>query len=150
MSGLRLFIESNLSDVSLAAVAVNKICVHLGLDEIQAHQVELCVAEAVTNAIRHAYHGETGQTISIAVSTGTDQLHIEVSDSGSPMSAECVEQLTRNPKVIEFEGIDRASLPEGGRGLQIIHDLMDEVAYIRDDNLNRLQLTKRIPPGKSD
>jgi serine/threonine-protein kinase RsbW len=150
VSSVRLVIESNLSDVSLVAVAVNRICVYLGLDEIQADQVELCITEAVTNAILHAYHGESGQTVSIAVSTSADQLHFEVSDSGTPMSAEHVERLIRNSKLFEVEGIDRASLPEGGRGLQIIHDLMDEVAYIRKDNVNRLQLTKRISPGKTD
>lgn len=150
MSRLRLVIDSDLSDVSLVALAVNKICVHLGMDQAQASEVELCIAEAVTNVIIHAYHRESGHTVSIEVSTSKDQLDIEISDSGSAMSPRHVEQLTHSPKLIEVEGIDRASLPEGGRGLQIIHDLVDEVAYTRAGNLNRLQLTKRISHEKTD
>lgn len=145
MSRLCLTIDSNLGDVSLAAVAVNRMCVHLGLGEIQAREVELCIAEAATNTIRHAYHGQAGETVSIAVSTEIDRLHIEVCDTGTPIPAEQVERLIRGANIVEIDEIDRASLLEGGRGLQIIHDLMDEVAYTREGNLNRLQLTKRIP-----
>jgi serine/threonine-protein kinase RsbW len=147
VSRLRLVIDSDLGDVSLVAVAVNKICVHLGLDESQAAQVELSTAEAITNVIRHAYRGKAGQTITIEVSTGIDRLHLEISDSGVPMPYEHAEKLHRGTKVVEVDAGDRASLAEGGRGLQIIHDLMDEVAYIRDGQVNRLQMTKRIPPN---
>lgn len=142
MSRVCLIIDSKLGDVPLAAVAVNGICVHLGLGKIQAREVELCIAEAATNTIRHAYHGLAGETVSIAVSTEIDRLHIEVCDTGSSIPAEQVERLIRGADIVE---IDRASLLEGGRGLQIIHDLMDEVAYTREGNLNRLQLMKRIP-----
>ena len=88
MKGLSFSIDSHLGNVSLVAVAVNRICVQLGLDDLSAGQVELCVAEAATNAIRHAYHGEPGHTVVIALAAGTDQLNIEVSDSGTPMPVE--------------------------------------------------------------
>jgi serine/threonine-protein kinase RsbW len=144
MSALRLTIDSNLSDVSLVAVAINQICVHIGMDELQASQVELCIAEAATNAIRHAYHGQRGQTVSIAVSTDVDRLQIEVCDWGTPMPPEQIDRLIHGAEIVEVDGTDRALLEEGGRGLQIIHNLMDEVSYIRDQSLNRMQLTKYI------
>jgi anti-sigma regulatory factor (Ser/Thr protein kinase) len=46
--------------------------------------------------------------------------------------------------------MDRRSLPEGGRGLQIIHDLMDEVSYIRSDNINRLIMKKQLANPVAD
>jgi serine/threonine-protein kinase RsbW len=144
MSVLRLTIDSNLSDVSLIAVAINQICIHIGMNEIQASQVELCIAEAATNAIRHAYHGQRGQTVSVAVSTEVDRLQIEVCDSGTPMPAEQIDRLIHGAEIVEVDGTDRALLKEGGRGLQIIHNLMDEVTYIREESLNRMQLTKYI------
>jgi serine/threonine-protein kinase RsbW len=144
MSALRLTIDSNLSDVSLVAVAINQICVHIGMDEIQASQVELCIAEAATNAIRHAYHGQRGQTVSIAVSTEVDRLQIEVCDCGTPMPPEQIDRLIHGAEIVEVDGADKALLEEGGRGLQIIHNLMDEVSYIRDQSLNRMRLTKYI------
>jgi serine/threonine-protein kinase RsbW len=144
MSALRLTIDSNLSDVSLVAVAINQICVHIGMDERQASEVELCIAEAATNAIRHAYHGQRGQTVSIAVSTDVDRLQIEICDWGTPMPPEQIDRLIHGAEIVERDGTDRALLEEGGRGLQIIHNLMDEVSYIRDQSLNRMQLTKFI------
>jgi serine/threonine-protein kinase RsbW len=144
MAALRLTIDSNLSDVSLVAVAINQICVHIGMDEIQASQVELCIAEALTNAIRHAYHGQRGQTVSIAVSTDVDRLQIEVCDWGTPMPDEQIDRLVHGAEIGEVDGAERASLKEGGRGLQIIHKLMDEVTYIKDESRNRMQLTKYL------
>jgi serine/threonine-protein kinase RsbW len=145
MSRLNLVIDSDLDEVTLVALAVNRICLHVGLDEAQASQVELCIVEAVTNVIRHGYHGRRGEKISIAISTGTKQIHIEVSDSGTCIPAHLVEKLIRGTSVVEAEALDRASLAESGRGLQIIHDLMDEVAYTSENGLNCLQLTKYIP-----
>ena len=144
MKGLSFAIDSNLGNVSLVAVAVNRICVQLGLDDLTAGQVELCIAEAVTNAIRHAYHDEPGHTVAIALVAGTDQLNIEVSDSGTPMPVEQEQRLLHGTQPVEFQTTDRKSLPEGGRGLQIIHDLMDEVSYVRLDNSNRLIMRKQL------
>jgi serine/threonine-protein kinase RsbW len=148
MSRLVLVIDSDLDEMTLVALAVNRICLHVGLDEAHASQVELCVVEAVTNVIRHAYHGRRGQKVSIAISTSTKQIHIEVSDNGTCIPAHLVEKLIRGTRVVEAEACDRASLAESGRGLQIIHDLMDEVAYTSENGLNRLQLTKCIPALK--
>jgi serine/threonine-protein kinase RsbW len=144
MSAIRLAIDSNLSDVSLVAVAINQICVHIGMDEIQASQVELCIAEAATNAIRHAYHSKRGQTVSITISTDVDRMQIEVCDWGTPMPAEQINRLIHGGEIVEADGADRTLLKEGGRGLQIIHNLMDEVSYFREESLNRMQLTKYI------
>ena len=147
MKGLSFAIDSDVGNVSLLAVAVNRICVQLGLDNLRAGEVELCIAEAATNAIRHAYHDEPGHTVAIALVAGTDQLHIEVSDSGTPMLPEQEDRLVHGTKIFEFQTTDRSSIPEGGRGLQIIHDLMDEVSYVRLDNSNRLIMTKQLLPS---
>ena len=147
MKGLSFTIDSDLGNVSLVAVAVNRICAQLGLDEMSAGQVELCIAEAATNAIRHAYHDEPGHTVAIALAASANQLHIEVSDSGTPMPAEQEQRLVHGTRAWEVPTTDRSSLPEGGRGLQIIHDLMDEVSYVRAGNLNRLMMTKQLLPS---
>jgi serine/threonine-protein kinase RsbW len=148
LKGLSFAIDSNLGNVSLVAVAVNRICVQLGLDDLSAGQVELCIAEAATNAIRHAYHDQPGHTVAIALAAGTDQLNIEVSDSGTPMPVEQRQRLVHGTQALELETADRTLLPEGGRGLQIIHDLMDEVSYVRSGNINRLIMRKQLAtPG---
>jgi anti-sigma regulatory factor (Ser/Thr protein kinase) len=78
------------------------------------------------------------------LAAGADQLNIEVSDSGTPMPVEQEQRLLHGTQALEFQTTDRSSLPEGGRGLQIIHDLMDEVSYVRLGNINRLIMKKQL------
>jgi serine/threonine-protein kinase RsbW len=144
LKGVRFAVDSELGNVSLVAAAVNSICALLGLNTVSAGEVELCIAEAATNAIRHAYHDQPGQTVAILLSVTEGQLQIEVSDNGSPMPAEQERRLLHGTQNVEFRTGDKMSLAEGGRGLQIIHDLMDEVSYVRTDNVNRLRMTKEF------
>jgi serine/threonine-protein kinase RsbW len=150
LKGLSFTIDSDLGNVSLVAVAVNRICAQLGLDDLSAGQVELCVAEAATNVIRHAYHGEPGHTVVIALAASTDQLNIEVTDSGTSMPVEQEQRLLHGTQPVEFQTTDRRTLSEGGRGLQIIHDLMDEVSYVRRGNINRLIMRKQLATPKME
>jgi len=139
---IRLVIDSNLSDLSLVTVATNRICTHLGLGETLAGEMELCVAEVGTNVIEHAYQGEPGHLLSVAISVEGDALRIEIADQGCPMSEKTVARLLHGKKEPDLEPIDKASIPEGGRGLEIIHALTDRIAYVREGDLNRLELTK--------
>lgn len=145
MSRIRLVIDSNLGDLSLVAVATNRICTHLGLGEALANEMELCVAEAGTNVIQHAYHGEPGHSVSVAISIDGDALRIEIADHGSPMSEKAVARLLHGREEREVNQIDKASIPEGGRGLEIIRALTDRIVYAREGDLNRLELTKCLP-----
>jgi len=144
LKGVHFAIDSELSNVSLLAIAVNRICLHLGLDEASAGELELCVSEATTNSIRHSYHGEPGNTVAIELTVQRDQLRIEVSDNGTPMPAEQMHQLQDGKLNLEFQPDDRSLLAEGGRGLWIICRLMDEVSYSRVGNSNRLIMIKRL------
>jgi len=141
LSQIRLEIESDLSSVCLMAMAVNKICAFCGLNELEAYQVELCVSEAVTNAILHAYEGRPGHPVSLLVSAGPDALLLECADSGKPMDAEQVNKVTAVRPVIEPE---EELLREGGRGLQIIRGVMDNVSYVTNGKSNRLSMLKRL------
>jgi serine/threonine-protein kinase RsbW len=141
---LKLSIDSDLGNVSLVAAAVRSVCICLGLDRVAANQVELCTVEAVTNVIQHAYHGQPGHVVSVIVTIEIDQLRLEVVDSGTPMPMEYRERLLHGSDVFQICDTERASLAESGRGLQIMHDLMDAVAYTPEGSFNRLQLTKHI------
>jgi serine/threonine-protein kinase RsbW len=146
LSRLQLLIESDLDDVCLVAAAINGICLYLGLDKIQASNVELCVVEAVTNAIKHAYQGEPGQTVSVVVSPHIQRLDIEVCDNGRPMPPMAIARLQQGTSKLDVKEVDESLLAESGRGLQIIHDVMDTVVYKRENDQNRLSFTKRIYP----
>ncbi len=144
MKGVHFAIDSELANVSLVAVAVNRISLHLGLDETSAGELELCISEAVTNAIRHAYHDEPGHTVEIQLAFRAGQLRLEVSDCGTLMPEEQVRRLRDGPLSLELESDDRSSISEGGRGLTIIHQLMDEVFYDEVGNHNRIIMIKHL------
>ena len=144
MKRLDLAIDSDLGNVSLLAVAVNRVCLLLGLDHLAAGHVELCVAEAATNSICHAYHGILGHSVGLMLSADAGELRIEVSDTGTPMPVEQQRRLERLNNDSDTQAIDLHSLPEGGRGLQIIRDLMDQVSYLSEGPRNRLIMLKRI------
>ena len=63
---------------ALLAVAINRICFYLGLGSERSNEVELCVVEAVTNVIRHAYCAEQGHSVAVAVTAETDRLSFEI------------------------------------------------------------------------
>lgn len=141
LRAIRMVIDSELSNVSLMAVAVNRICSLLGLDDVLSYQIELCVSEAVTNSIRHAYGGHSGHEVSLLLSVESERLNLECSDTGTPMKPDQVQRLTRGCEIRDWP---ESQLPEGGRGLQIMHDVMDQVCYLRDGGVNRLQMTKEL------
>jgi len=142
---LTLTIDSDLREVSLLAVAVNAACQHLGLDKSKAGEVELCLVEAVTNVIRHAYKGEPDNSVIVAVSSSMRSLTIEISDTGETMPSNRIEQLVHGTQPSPEEDAPVSSLAEGGRGLQIMHDLMDSIAYTTTGKANVLTMIKQIP-----
>lgn len=144
MNHLTLSIESDLHDVSLVAVSINAVCRQLGLDEIAAHEAELCVVEAATNAVRHAYQCEPGHIVTVEVLEVGLHLHFEISDTGNPMPAPAIERLIHGAPE-EDSTTTRATLSESGRGLQIMHDLMDEISYTSLNGTNRLTMKKQLP-----
>ena len=137
MKSLTLAIESDLGNVSLVSIAVNSICLYAGLAAEEANQVELCLFEAITNSIRHAYHGETSQIVTVALAVRETHLQFDVYDTGTPMSTQQVNELVHGDNSVEIEKVERALIPEGGRGLQIIRKTMDHVAYTQEGGRNR-------------
>lgn len=144
MSRFRLTINSDLGDVYLVGLTVNRICEYLRMDAVEASRVELCAVEAVTNSIRHAYRNEPGNEVSVTLVICNNRLEVEIADTGLAMLAAQVARLSQGSDVLNFDPNDRASLPEGGMGLQIMHDVMDEVSYRTDGQVNRLQLTRLL------
>lgn len=136
-SALRLAVDSCLDHVSLVGAAVRGIAAAAGLDASCAAQVELAVVEAVNNAIEHAYRNRPGQQVEVAVDVAGSQLTIEIADRGRAMEweRECAAAAAR---------VAADPLADGGRGLLIIRQVMDEVGYRSTAGRNVLRLTKHL------
>lgn len=100
------------------------------MEEDFVDNVELAVSEACTNAIRHTRDSNAEARVTIRFQVHEDQLIVEVKDRGGGFDLEKVPPP-------DFE-----KHPEGGYGLFLIRNVMDEVFYTRGDEYNTLTMKK--------
>jgi serine/threonine-protein kinase RsbW len=136
--GIKFSIDSRLENIGLVGSAVQTLSSNLGFSKVEAHRIQLCIVEAVTNIVKHAYGTEAGHEIGVEVSIQPDRISFRITDTG-----EAIKSLSPTP--LQFDPADRASLPERGMGLHIIHKLMDEVEYHTADGINILTMHKNRP-----
>ncbi|HEY9607936.1 ATP-binding protein, partial [Allocoleopsis sp.] len=103
-------------------------------------QCQLAFVEGFTNAVRHAHHNLPPTTpIELELKVFPDSLEMRIWDQGQPFDLETKlqEALDRQKDLDPLSAV-------GGRGLIFMHQLMDEVAYLRvDDDRNCLLMRKR-------
>ncbi len=111
----------------------------LGMNDIL--DIQLAVEEAVTNTIKHGYHGKEG-IIRIHASVTGDLAKIIIRDSATPFNP-----LLLPPPDITAPAEDR---PIGGLGVMLIRNLMDEVGYGFRNGENVLMLIRRKRPDEPE
>jgi len=99
-------------------------------DENFSRDVELCVSEAFTNALKYGRSEETEDPITLHFQVFSDKLIIKVQDKGKGFDLDNLPEL------------DLRSLPIHGYGLYIIRSKMDEVQYVQKIEGNFLTMTK--------
>ncbi|HYI37232.1 MAG TPA: ATP-binding protein [Thermoleophilaceae bacterium] len=104
----------------------NRIAEEQGLSEDDCFQIKLAMSEAVTNAI---IHGSSQQTdvVRIVACKGEEALVFEVTDPGRLDTGDPIERLD-----------------EGGRGLELVSMVMDEVKLVRREGGGSLRFSKRF------
>ncbi len=134
---LTLRIDSQLDHVFLIGLSMRAICAAARLDDAAASAVELCVVEAVNNAIEHAYGNQPGSVVEVEAALADTALRIEVRDRGRSMdwAAACA--------LADAHAAEQ--LDEGGRGVFIMRSLMDGLSYHSADGWNVLTMVKQLP-----
>lgn len=143
--GLRLEIESRLSRLPLASAIVTAFCQELGIDEENRFAVDLCVTEAITNSIKHAYLGEPDHSVVLLLDRSDQGIEIRIEDEGIPIDpSTCERHLAEHP-----DGADL--LTTGGRGLYLISQIMDTVVFTSNRNEvgNVVRLSLAIPSDRT-
>jgi anti-sigma regulatory factor (Ser/Thr protein kinase) len=99
-----------------------------GLDQDGCFQVKLAMSEAVTNAILHGSSSEQDEVV-LAARQRNEALVFEVTDRANrePTSEDWVQRVG-----------------EGGRGLELISLMMDEVQLTRGEDGSVLRFSKAI------
>ena len=84
------------------------------LSDIDSSRIELCVVEAVTNSIEHAYEKQPDGEVEVVFTIYADRFVIDVCDTGKSMDQEILAQKDILSLEIDPDNIDL--IPEGGRG----------------------------------
>lgn len=76
--------------------------------------VEVALAEALSNVVRHAYDNRPGHEITVRMDVAEDRVRIVIEDRGRPFDREAWSPPAETAR-------------EGGYGVKLIEDVMDEV-----------------------
>lgn len=115
--------------VRAARVAVGNAAADIAVDERIVDDIRLCVSEAVTNSVRHAY-GADGGTVQVVVSHVDDDLVVVVCDQGAG-----------------FGSSSRRHGEPGGLGLEIIDALTSRHDIASTPNLGtEIRMTFALGP----
>jgi serine/threonine-protein kinase RsbW len=93
-------------------------------------RLELALAEAAANVVLHAYGGEAGRPIEMTVEVDPDRVIVSLAHHGRDFDPEAVP-----PPV--FDGTR-----EGGFGVYLIRESVDEVEYFREDARRGVRMVK--------
>ena len=139
----QLSYTSTLANVSTAVKQVAEHCRRHAAatpgQDLIVEQVELCVAEALTNVVKHAYDGRETETFHVACNASGRQIVVDIIDRGKELPESALEQTELQPF-----SCDLNDLPESGFGWFIILEQMDSVSYRREAGTNFLTLTKQL------
>ena len=104
------------------------------LPDDYVEQFKIAVDEACTNVIEHAYKGQDGHEVDIAIIIDTDRFTVRIRDEGEPFD----ESSYHEPNLLHLTKMRK----KGGLGVHIIRRLMDRVEYRKRGHVNEIQMTK--------
>lgn len=128
-----LRIPSSTSELERVDTITEDIARNLGFGDDARADLGICVTEAVNNAIIHAHKGRVELPIDIRFETFSDRLRVSVRDYGNGFNE------TEIPDPTEPENLFKIT----GRGVHLIHALMDEVEIRALDDGMEVVMTKR-------
>lgn len=102
-----------------------------GDKEKLAYDLNLVLTEAMANAIHHANEGDPTKEVHIEITIADRQLSLRVYDDGQGFD------------ISQF-AVPRHPMEEHGRGVYIIHNVMDEVVYRATDSGHVLEMKKKL------
>ena len=110
------------------------VCDELQLDMHVSMKLQLAIEEMVVNVISYAYPKGTFADISLSVEADGKELTFVLSDSGVPF-----DPTAKEDPDLDVDPMDRA---QGGLGILIVKNIMNEVSYQRLGDTNQLTMKK--------
>ena len=124
-------IESCTSNLCKIRESIRPLLETSPLDPKVRENILVAVGEACTNAIRHAYHEQTGNVVEVSYEETLDRIVISIRDFGKKIDLQSVRVPTLPPE------------KPGGLGIHFMKTIMDRVEYnTAHPQGNELILTK--------
>ena len=123
-------------ELTRVAEFMENVCDELQLDMHVAMKLQLAMEEMVTNVIFYAYPEGTTADISLTAESDDKELTFILSDTGKPFDPTAKEDADT-----EINPMDRE---QGGMGILIVKNIMNEVSYQRLGNTNQLTMKKKL------
>ena len=130
MTERHLLLQNDVRQIPQLADFVETIAQESNLDQALAMTLNLALEEAVTNVIMYAYPKGSQGLVDLEAIVRKD------SHSGKPFDPNAA------PKA--DISLDVEERPIGGLGIYMVMNIMDSVAYRRENDRNILTMTKKI------
>jgi len=133
----KIILTNNIEQINSLHDFVDSIGDELSLSPALTLNLNLAMEEVVSNVILYAYPYEsTENKIFIEFVKSGAQLKFIISDYGKPF-----DPTTKDEPDITLEAVDR---PIGGLGIFLVKQIMDDIAYYRENDMNKLVLYKSV------
>ena len=130
--GWHLRLTNDPGDLPLLHGWIDELSLALGLGPEVTFAADLCLQEAVSNVIAHAFPDNASHEIGVSASLIGRDLILEVEDDGSPF-----DPLAVPPP----EAVDRLEdVRIGGLGIHLIRRFASRMRYAREGERNRLTM----------
>lgn len=132
-----LQVPSSTDNLAMIRDFVNSAGAKAGFSETDVAKIVLAVDEACANVIEHAYGKDVMKEVTVRVVLQTDQVEIEVVDTGKGF----------DPTAVQHQELEKlvSQRKSGGLGMRLMKTLMDEVHYeVIPGQKNELRMVKRL------
>lgn len=130
-------IPSELSQVRPASEKVMSLLKPFSLGEAALFDIRLCLEEALINAMKYGNRLKADVPVGLSVECDESELRIRVDDNGEGFDVKKLPDCTKGEEAMRGHG----------RGVFLIHQLMDRVQY--NEKGNSLLMVKRMAGSKT-
>ena len=131
-----LTIKNQEQELARVSEFMESVCEELELDMRQSMKLQLVIEEMMANVIFYAYPEGTSADITLTAESDGKELTFVLSDTGKPFDPTAKEDADT-----EINPMDRE---QGGMGILIVKNIMNEVSYQRLGEENRLTMKKTL------
>ncbi len=138
---LEISLVNDLKEVARVAEQIDEFCTAQDITSEVAYAVNLALDEILTNTISYGYDDDEPHRIEITVGLEAEDLAIVIVDDSAAFDL----SNAPTPDI----GASLEERPLGGLGLFLVHQMMDNVEYRREEGRNVVTLKKNKTEGQS-